>query len=118
MDSQQDERRIPISMVNGAIFASLQVTPVPQLMAWLREDLLNMAKQHRSRLALLDLSGIVSMDEQEYTDIIDTAKMLKLMGVQTILVGMRPGIIAGLSAIGADLTVLPGVCDLEQALEY
>ena len=58
------------------------------------------------------------MDRVEFENVVDTAKMLKLMGVKTCLVGMRPGIISGLSAVGADMTALHGVCNLEQALEY
>ena len=118
MEHQSDEQRIPISMMKGAIFASLQGTLLPHLMLRLRNDLLEMARQHRCSRALLDMAGIETMDRQEFESVIDTAKMLKLMGVETWLVGMRPGIISGLSAVGADMTALHGVCNLEQALEY
>ncbi|WP_422997154.1 STAS domain-containing protein [Undibacterium sp. Ji67W] len=117
MELQSEEQRIPISMMHGAIFASLQVALMPHLMRKLREDLLEMARQHRCSRALLDISGIETMDKGEFDGLIETAKMLRLMGVKTIVVGMRPGIISGLSAVGADMTALPGVCNLEQALE-
>ncbi|HEX7642407.1 MAG TPA: hypothetical protein VF472_09425 [Burkholderiaceae bacterium] len=118
MERQEDDRRIPVSAMNGAIVASLQSALTPQLLQWLRDDLLGAAARHRARLAVLDLAGLTGLDRLEYLDIVDTARMLQLMGVRTVLAGTRPGIIAGLSALGADMAALPGACDLESALAY
>lgn len=117
MESANEEQRIPVSMMRGAIFVSLQVALRPSLMLALREDMLNMAHLQPCARALLDVSGIHSMDKTEYDGLVDTARMLQLMGVRTFLVGMRPGIISGLSAVGADLSAIHGVCHLEQALD-
>ncbi|MFZ6693084.1 STAS domain-containing protein [Undibacterium sp. SXout20W] len=118
MEQQSQQQGIPISMMQGAIFASLQGVLMRHLMLKLRNDLLEMARKHRCSRALLDMSGIETIDKSEFDGIVDTAKMLKLMGVKTWLVGMRPGIISGLSAVGADITAVQGVCNLKQALEH
>lgn len=111
-----EETRVPVSMIGKVVFASLQIDPHPQLLAWLRDDLARRVVQSRASRVLLDLSGLVSLDEEEYAHLIATAGMLKLLGAGTVLVGMRPGIVAALAALDADLSAVPGACDVAQGL--
>ncbi|WP_326537986.1 hypothetical protein [Pseudorhodoferax sp.] len=111
-----EETRVPVSMIGKVVFASLQTAPHPQLLAWLREDLSRRVVQSRASRVLLDLSGLVSLDEEEYAHLVATARMLKLLGAGTVLVGMRAGMVAALAALDADLSALPGACDVEQGL--
>ncbi len=111
-----DETRIPVSMIGQVVFASLQVALRPPLLDWLRTDLSRTVVRSRATRVLLDLSGIVSLDEQEYDHLLATARMLRLLGAGTVLVGMRPGIVAALAALDADLGALPGALDVEQGL--
>lgn len=113
---QTDETRVPVSMIGKVVFASLQIEPRRQILAWLREDLSRMVVQSRATRVLLDLSGLVSLDEQEYEDLIATARILKLLGAGTVLVGLRPGMVAALAALDVDLAALPGARDVEQGL--
>lgn len=113
---QTEETRVPVSMIGKVVFASLQIEPRRQILAWLREDLSRMVVQNRAPRVLLDLSGLVSMDEQEYDDLVATARILKLLGAGTVLVGLRPGMVAALAALDVDLAALPGARDVEQGL--
>ena len=113
---QTEETRVPVSMIGKVVFASLQIEPRRQILAWLREDLSRMVVQNRAPRVLLDLSGLVSMDEQEYDDLVATARMLTLLGAGTVLVGLRPGMVAALAALDVDLAALPGARDVEQGL--
>jgi len=111
-----EETRIPVSMMGKVVFASLQVDPHPPLLTWLREDLSRMVVQHRAARVLLDLSGTVSLDDYEFQHLVTTARALKLLGARTVLVGMRPGLVAALAALDVDLGALPGARDVEQGL--
>lgn len=113
---EADETRIPVSMIGKVVFASLQVALRPQFLTWLREDLSRLVVERRATRVLLDVSGIVSLDEQDYEHLVATARMLQLLGAGTVLVGMRPGIVAALAALDADLSALPGAMDVEQGL--
>lgn len=113
---QTEETRVPVSMIGKVVFASLQIEPRRQILAWLREDLSRMVVQNRAPRVLLDLSGLVSMDEQEYDNLVATARILKLLGAGTVLVGLRPGMVAALAALDVDLAALPGARDVEQGL--
>ncbi len=117
MPQPSEDRRIPVSRIGGALFASLQVDPQPELMQQLREDLLAAAHHHRARGAVLDISGIAGMDGVVYQQLEYTVRMLALLGVTCVLAGMRPGIVAALSVLDVDLTQIRGAVDIEQALQ-
>lgn len=113
---QTEETRVPVSMIGKVVFASLQIEPRRQILAWLREDLSSKVVQSRATRVLLDLSGLISLDEQEYDYLVATARILKLLGAGTVLVGLRPGMVAALAALDVDLAALPGARDVEQGL--
>lgn len=117
MSQISEDRRIPVSRIGAALFASLQVDPLPELMQQLREDLLAAAHHHRARGAVLDISGIAGMDDVVYQQLERTVRMLELLGVTCVLAGMRPGIVAALSAMDVDITQILGAADIEQALQ-
>lgn len=113
---QTEETRVPISMIGKVVFASLQIDPRPQILAWLREDLSRTVVQSRAVRVLLDLSGLRSLDEHEYNHLVATSRILQLLGAGTVLVGMRPGMVAALAVLDVDLGALPGARDVEQGL--
>jgi rsbT antagonist protein RsbS len=108
--------RVAVSMIGKVVFASLQIDLRPHTLAWLREDLSHWVVSRRATRVLLDLSGLPSLDEHEYGELIATARILALLGAATVLVGMRPGMVAALASLDVDLTALPGACDVEQGL--
>lgn len=111
-----EEIRVPVSMIGKVVFASLQIDPQPQILEWLRDDLARTVVHSRATRVLLDMSGLVALDEHEYAHLVATARMLRLLGAGTVLVGMRPGIVAALAMLDADLSALSGARDLEQGL--
>ena len=117
MDFANEERRIPVSMVSGAVYASIQLDPDTILLQWLREDLLSLTIKHSAKGVLLDVSGITILDGESFVQIVNTTQMLKLIGAKTIVVGLRPGIIAGLCALNVALNAIQGANSVTQALE-
>ncbi|QZA82409.1 hypothetical protein [Deefgea piscis] len=117
MDFANEERRIPVSMVSGAVYASIQLDPDTILLQWLREDLLNLTIKHSAKGVLLDVSGITILDGESFIQIVNTTHMLKLIGAKTVVVGLRPGIIAGLCALNVALNAIDGANSVAQALE-
>ena len=116
MLSHYEGQRIPVSLLQGAIHVPLQGMPDLQMLLQMRADMAALAAQKRCNRAWIDLSGIQSLDLDEYENLIATGRMLSMLGVRMVFVGMRPGLIAGLAAAGADLTAFPGACDLDQAM--
>ncbi len=117
MNSFEDENSCPITLMPHAMLASLQGQLSAELLSSLRKNLLDTAARLHKSKAIIDLTGVTTLAKQDYHYLVETAQMLRLMDVNMILVGMRPGIIAGLSMLGLDLAQIPGDCDLERALE-
>ena len=117
MDFANHERRIPVSLVSGAVYASIQLDPEKQIMQWLREDLLELTLKNRASGVVLDVSGITMLDGDAFHHLVDTTRMLQLVGATTIVVGLRPGIVAGLCELNVDLCALHGSSNVTQALE-
>ena len=106
-----------MSLVSGAVYASIQLDPDSMLFQWLREDLLSLTIKHSAKGVLLDVSGITILDGESFVQIVNTTQMLKLIGAKTIVVGLRPGIIAGLCALNVALNAIQGANSVTQALE-
>lgn len=112
-----DDNTNTVTQIPQAMLATLQGQLNKEVLQHLRANLLAQAESAYRPKAIIELTGISSMGKHDYLFLLETARMLQIMGVKTILVGMRPGIIAGLSMLGLDLSQIPGECDLERALE-
>lgn len=117
LSSLDDDVSCPVTLMPHAMLASLQGQLSAELLISLRNNLLESAARLHKAKAIIDITGVTTLSRQDYLSLVETAQMLRLMGVNLILVGMRPGIIAGLSILGLDLTQIAGDCDLERALE-
>ena len=116
MLTHYEGQRIPVSLLQGALHVPLQGMPDLQMLQQLRMDMAELATQKRCNRAWIELSGVQSLDLEEYESLVSTGKMLAMLGISVVFVGMRPGLIAGLAAVGADLTAFPGAVDLDQAM--
>lgn len=112
-----DHNANTVTQMPQALLATLQGQLSDEVLNHLRTNLLSSALSTRKPKAIIELTGINSLAKHDYLFLLETAQMLKLMGVTMIIVGMRPGIIAGLSMLGVDLSQIPGECDLTRALE-
>lgn len=117
MQIQYEGQKIPVSILHGAIHVPLQGMPDLQVLQQLCQQVTELASRSRCNRAWLELSGIQSLDLDEYNSLLQIGRVLALLGVSMVFVGMRPGLIAGLAAAGADLGVFPGACDLDQAMQ-
>lgn len=116
MIQQSDNSRINVALVRSVLVASLQVEPLPTVLQQLREDLLRAVSQQRTRGVVLDLSGISGLDTDVMAHLQATTAMLKLMGVNSVFAGLRPGIVAALSVLSLDWTALACEIDVDRAL--
>lgn len=68
------------------------------------------------RGVILELGGLQFMDAPEFTGLKALANAVKYLGVETVFVGLRPGIIAYLAQADADLTGISAAFGLDDAL--
>lgn len=82
----------------------------------LEKTLLDSARLKVSTL-ILDLSGVVRVDAMVAEQIIKVSQSLKLIGVQTVLTGIRPEIAQTMTQLGIDINQLTLGGSLKQAVK-
>ena len=82
------------------------------------ERLLNRIVETRSPFAIIDLTGVPTVDTQTGRHLIDTITAVRLLGTQTLLTGIRPEIAQTLVHLGIDLTGIVTRSSLASGLGY
>lgn len=110
--------RIPLQISNGCLVASIQVDLTEAVLVQFRNDLLVELQSQTARGVILDLSGVEVMDVTDFESIRSTILMARLMGVPTVVCGLRPGVVASLILLGADTDELKAAQNLDAAFKH
>ena len=109
--------RIPLQMSNNCLVASIQIDLTTDVLEQFRKDLLSQLQAQHAQGIIFDLSGIEVMDLSDFENIRSTISMAKVMGVSTVVCGMRPGVVASVVLLGADTDEIRAARDLDMAFE-
>jgi anti-anti-sigma regulatory factor len=96
---------VPIVQVwEGIVLAPLIGTLDSQRTQQLMERLLVRITETSSPVAVLDITGVPTIDTQTAQHLIETISAVRLLGADVILTGVRPSIAQTLVHLGIDLT--------------
>ena len=109
--------RIPLQMSNNCLVASIQIDLTTEVLEQFRKDLLSQLQAQQARGIIFDLSGIEVMDLSDFENIRSTISMAKVMGVSSVVCGMRPGVVASVVLLGAETDEIRAARDLDMAFE-
>jgi rsbT antagonist protein RsbS len=98
--------RIPILRMGEFLLVTIQVDMHDQLALRLQDDLSNMIQKCASKGVLIDISTLEMVDSFIGRMVADITGMGKILGAETILVGMQPAVAITLVELGLSL---PGV---------
>lgn len=115
-DDSSDVARITIQPYRGALIASIQVDLEDRVLRQFQCDLLESVRTNDADVAILDLSGVEVMDWEDFAGLRRVIDMAALMGTQTVLCGMQPGVAASLVELDVPLDGLTTRLNLEIAL--
>jgi len=79
----------------------------------LTSGLLRAIRTHRTRVAVLDITGVPTVDSKVANHLLQTTAAAGLMGATVIVTGISPEIAKALVAIGVDLSKIRAVGDLQ-----
>jgi rsbT antagonist protein RsbS len=96
---------IPILRVGDILLATIQTDLHDQAAEEFQEDLLNAIERTSAGGVIIDITGLETVDSYVARVLADTARMAKLMGSDTVIVGMRPEIAATLVRMGYGMNV-------------
>lgn len=106
---------VAIQVSRNVVVASVQTDLDEGVLSRLREDVLGRLHQTGSSGVILDLSGMATLDSHEFAGLRRIIAMIKIMGAQAVLVGLKPGIVSALIETGADVDGLHAAINLDAA---
>ena len=98
--------RIPILRMGEYLLVTIQVDMHDQLALRLQDDLSNAIQKNASRGVLVDISTLEMVDSFIGRMVSDISGISKILGADTVLVGMQPAVAITLVELGL---ALPGV---------
>ena len=98
--------RIPILRMGEFLLVTIQVDMHDQLALRLQDDLSNTIQKYTSKGVLIDISTLEMVDSFIGRMLADISGMGKILGAETVLVGMQPAVAITLVELGLSL---PGV---------
>ena len=106
---------VAIQVSRSVVVASIQVDLDDDVLARFREDLLKRIHETASRGVILDVSGLETLDSDEFAALRRIITMCTIMGAESVLVGLRPGVVSALIEAGADVDGLRAAINLDAA---
>jgi rsbT antagonist protein RsbS len=107
--------RIPLQVSRNCVVASIQIDLSDAILRQLRTDLLGLVASSRSAAVILDLSGVQIIDREDFEGLRQTMSMAAIMGATPVLCGLRPGVVAALVELRADVDGINAAADLDGA---
>ncbi len=108
---------IPLIRLHGNLIVSIQVSLTDGLVATLQDDVTRAIADSDVAGLIIDLSGVDLMDSYISRAVRDLALTARLMGVDTVVCGMRPAVVTTLVEMGLDVPGVTSALHLEHALE-
>ena len=106
---------IALQVSRDVVVASIQVDLDDDVLDRFREDLLHRIQVTGSRGVIFDVSGLETLDSNEFAALRRIITMCTIMGAESVLVGLRPGVVSALIEAGADVDGLRAAINLDAA---
>jgi len=106
---------IAMQVSRDVVVASIQVDLDDDVLARFRDDLLQRIHATGSRGVILDVSGLETLDSDEFAALRRIITMSTIMGAESVLVGLRPGVVSALIEAGVDVDGLQAAINLDAA---
>lgn len=107
---------IPILKLGTTLLVTVHVDLDDAVAQSLQGDLLATIEHHSARGIVIDITGLDTVDSYVARILAETGRMAKLMGADTVLVGMRPEFAATLVRMGYAMTGTRTALSLEDGL--
>jgi rsbT antagonist protein RsbS len=107
---------IPILRIGSTLLASIQVELRDTTAQAFQQDVLKAIEKSRSRGLVIDITGLDMVDTFVARILTDTGRMAKLMGTETVLVGMRPEVAATLVRMGFSMQGVHTALNVDEGL--
>ncbi len=109
---------IPVLQIERFLIVSVQGELKDNDVTALQQNLLERLRLAQALGVLIDLTAVEVVDSYMGRLLRDTAAMIRLMGVPTVVVGLRPAVALTLVELGLDLPGIHTDLNLERGLTW
>lgn len=109
--------RIPILKMGDFLLVTIQVDLYDQLAENLETDLVNSVKKYESKGVLIDISSVSIIDSFMGRILGNIGMMSKIMGAESVIVGMQPAVAITLVELGLTLTGISTALNVEKGMD-
>ena len=103
--------------IDDCLIATLQPDVDEQYLHRLEMDISNALRLRAHKTLIMDATPLELIDATDFDRLRRVIDMARLMGVGTIIVGLRPGVAAGLVELDANIKGLVTTLNMEKALQ-
>jgi rsbT antagonist protein RsbS len=107
---------VPILKLGPHLIAAIEDELTDTGWQTFRDELLQRAGVNRSRGVVIDVSAMDVMDSYATRVLDGIARMLKLRGAETVVVGVQPGVAFAMAQLGLRLESAGTALDLDEGL--
>jgi anti-anti-sigma regulatory factor len=108
---------IGVTLVRGCVVSTLPAQLGPNSINALRSRIMDAVQQHRAQAVLVDCGMLQVMDSAEFAELRAALVTAGLLGARSMVVGLRPGIVAHLINADVDVVGLETALTLEDGLD-
>jgi rsbT antagonist protein RsbS len=109
--------RIPILKMGQFLLVTIQVDMHDQLASALQDDLTSKIATINAKGVLIDISSLDIVDSFIGRMLANTSAMARVLGAQTVVVGMQPAVAITLVELGLTLSGVHTALDVEKGME-
>jgi rsbT co-antagonist protein RsbR len=117
--SQQTIRELSapvLPVLPGVLVAPLIGVLDSDRASFLADNVLTMVEREHAGQVIFDITGVPIVDTQVAQVLIQTAAAVRLLGAQTLLVGIRPEVAQTIITLGLDFAAVPTYPNLQEAI--
>jgi len=108
---------IPILKIGSTLLATIQIELHDTVVDSFQNDVLEEIERTGASGLIIDISALETVDCYVARMLANTGKMAKLMGSETVIVGMRPAVAATLVRMGYFMDGISTALSLEEGLQ-
>ena len=108
---------IPILKIGSTLLATIQIDLHDTVVDAFQNDVLEEIEKTAASGLIIDISALEAVDSYVARMLANTGKMAKLMGAETVIVGMRPAVAATLVRMGYFMSGIRTALSLQEGLK-
>jgi rsbT antagonist protein RsbS len=108
---------ITVMKVQDTLIVAMPANPDDATVTALQEQVLQAMEQFNARGLVLDISAVESLDSFFARTVVETARMVGLMGGATVITGMHPSVAITATQLGFTLRNVMTALDVDRALD-